>query len=169
MITLFTHFISHFTYWILLWFILYVFVKRINNQYRFPNPYWLLIIGACNNLLVVLYTIYLICKSNYKTKKTDLITILLFIIVNFSVKVIPILLLHYNILFDEQYNPYNLKEIQLSLSYGIGLFVIYFLFCIYIDCPYDKNWFLKKKENGLLAKDGPFVSILKKNLSLDIN
>ena len=50
-----------------MWFVVYVIAKRISNRSRVPSPYWWLVIAACNNLFMVVYTMYLIGSGTLHT------------------------------------------------------------------------------------------------------
>ena len=170
--TFVTQLSSHFTYWIFVWFVVYVIAKRISNRSRVPSPYWWLVIAACNNLFMVVYTMYLIGSGNLHTTPITPVwtTIILFMLVNTCVKVVPLLLLHYNVLFDESNRPSDYQDhyqdMCLNVSFGIALFVVYLFVCVYVGSPFDEKWFQQRKDKGLLSGDGPLVVRLKHTLRL---
>lgn len=156
-------FIKHFTYWIVVWFILYVIAKTTNcKTYALPNPFWWLVFAACVNLCFVLYTLYLILKGDIASTTYNLMTICLFIGVNICVKVLPILCLYFDV-FSIHEDVYEYNSILRSILFGIVLFGVYSLICMYmIKEPYDKQWFNRKKKRGLLAEDGPLMKQFKR-------
>jgi hypothetical protein len=68
-----------FSYWILVWFLLYYY-KLINI-----NPKWLLVLAGIENFVLLIIMIY---------RSYSLHDILLFIIINFFIKIIPLILLY---------------------------------------------------------------------------
>ena len=138
-------FIKHFTYWIVLWFILYVIAKTtVCKTHALPNPFWWLVFAACVNLCFVLYTIYLIGKGSVASTTYNWMTICLFIGVNLFVKVLPILCLYFDV-FSIHEDVYEYNSVLRSILFGGVLFLIYSFICIYmIQEPYDKQWFNRK-------------------------
>ncbi len=92
--------IDIFSYWIFIWFLLFYF-KIINY-----NPYYFLFIGLLLNTIHLLLYLY---NSNY-------IKFIYFLIVNISIKVVPLLLIQ------------NKSRSVNDIMFGIFLFFLYLCF-----------------------------------------
>jgi hypothetical protein len=87
-----------FSYWIYIWFLLYMF------HFTTYNPKFALVIGVIDNIIMLILMIYYGSKSN---------TILFFIIINTFIKVLPI---------------YYLKNEIIKMNdiyFTIGLFIVF--------------------------------------------
>jgi hypothetical protein len=67
-----------FSYWILLWFILYV------SKFTTHNPKFALLVGLLENTVYLFYMLFY---------RNSLLTIFLFLIINFFIKIIPLYIL----------------------------------------------------------------------------
>lgn len=111
-----------FSYWLFLWFLLYIF--KITSY----NPYFGLVIGLIINILMLI--IYLYYKNYYKA--------FLFVIVNIIIKVIPLYILRKS------------KIMKKDIYAFIILYIIYLLYCYILQINiynFDINRFADKKIN----------------------
>jgi hypothetical protein len=90
-----------FSYWILVWFLLYYYRKVPYN------PKWLLVLGIISNILAIISFI----KNKYSLK-----FILVFIIDNILIKVVPLILIM------------NTKINTIDIMYYLAVFFFYLLY-----------------------------------------
>ena len=114
---------SIFSYWLFLWFLLYIY--KLTSY----NPYFGLVIGLIINILVLF--IYLYYKNYYKS--------FLFVIVNIIIKVIPLYILRKS------------KIMKKDIYAFLILYVIYLFYCYILEINiynFDMNSLQNKKINA---------------------
>ena len=127
-----------FSYWILLWFLLYYY--RIVPS----NPKWLLVLGIIHNILAII---------SFINNKYSFSFILVFIIINIIIKVVPLILI------------FGSKVNTTDFVYYLVIFLFYFLY-MYLNKQnalgyiFPEESVVKKKEYS-----PPMVSILLKILN----
>lgn len=151
---------THFTYWLFTWYIVYI----INQQflgYTIPSPFWWLVLSACVNLVLLVYTLFLVSIGTLSNHKHTWLTIVLYIFVNCIIKVLPILSLQYQWFHpDERKN--TRKMLYNSFLFGIGLLFLWLMWLSYNDrYMFNQKWWDTKKYKGILSNDGPLVTLLK--------
>jgi hypothetical protein len=77
------HFLKHFTYWIFVWFVVYVIAKKTNHDTAVP-------MAALSNLAIVVYTMHLLLSGAVPSTASNWHTLLLFVCVNACVKVLTV-------------------------------------------------------------------------------
>ena len=151
--------LKHFSYWILVWYILYIIICPMNEDIV-PSPYWFLVIAMCVNVIQLLYTIGLQLTGQLRNISNVWLSLLLFVLVNTCIKVIPFLTLHYHV-FCKQEHHYNLQSVQKTFLLGLLLFVIYVVTCCWHNAHFNSKWFHKWSSKGLMIEDGPIVGVIK--------
>jgi hypothetical protein len=151
------HFLKHFTYWIFVWFVVYVVAKKATHDTAVPNPFSWMVLAALSNLAIVVYTMYLLLSGTVPSTASNWQTLLLFVCVNACVKVLPILSLQFEVFFEKD------EVSDDGFLYGLALFGVYSAVCVCVlEEPYDSKWYHLKKSKGLLAKEGPLVQQMKR-------
>ena len=131
-------FTLYFSYWILLWFILFLLFNK-----NIIAPFYSFIIASIYHIIIILYTYYLIGKIN--------IMLIIHFIVYLFFKIIPIFII------------YNYYPDFISLKKEIIIFII--LFILFLIWKYICNNNNMKKEFNNFIKNGnnyntPIVSIV---------
>ena len=161
---------THFTYWLLLWYILYI-AFRLFTKHRLPSPFLSMVVLACINASLVLYTIFLVVFGQLPNTYSTWLTIGVYMVVNALVKVLPILSLHWDWFNTENRKKQGKKTSELhsdvnSIFLGLTLLVLWSFWWWYNDnYALSQHWLHQKRVCGVLANDGPMVSIIKKTLS----
>lgn len=155
---------THFTYWLLLWYIIYV-VLSVFTKFVIPNPFWWIVLAACVNAILVLYTFFIILRGDVSNDKQTWLTIGLYILTNTIVKVLPILSLHFD-WFNTNERQKTTQSLYKSLLLGLVLFLLWIGWWLYSDrYAMDQSWWQRKRMRGVLENDGPVVSRLKNALT----
>jgi len=68
--------------------------------------------------------------------------------------------LHYDVFFEKDAQVEHRQELCLSASFGIALFIIYLVVCMYMNDPFDEKWFKDRQKEGLLAIHSPVITHL---------
>ena len=118
-----------FSYWIFLWYVLFIF------KFTKYNPIFAIILGIIINIIYLAFMIYY---------KNDIIYILLFIIINFCIKVIPLLTL--------RNTKYNKKDIYALIFY----FTLYYFWVHYNN----SNISFLLKTISLIKHNKPFTPLI---------
>lgn len=119
-----------FSYWILLWYIFYIF-KFIKY-----NPKWGLTIGIIENLFILVLMIFY---------KNPFINIILFCIINFFIKVLPL---------------WSLRKTKYEINGIVSLIVLFSIYLLWLKANnllIIKNSYMWIKEK----KEGPLTHYLK--------
>ena len=124
-----------FSYWIYLWFILYIF------KYTIYSPKFALTLGLLDNI-VLLFLMF--------TWGTSVKTIIWFIIINTLIKIMP--------LYYLRTEPYKMKDVYFTM----GLFLIYIIWLHINNQSLVGN--IKLIHNSLLygKNETPFMNLLSK-------
>jgi hypothetical protein len=162
------HFLKHFTYWIFVWFVVYVIAKKANHDTAVPNPFSWMVLAALSNLAIVVYTMHLLLSGAVPSTASNWHTLLLFVCVNACVKVLPILSLQFEVFFEKDNDEVSDDGGGGGgggggFLYGLALFGVYSAVCVCVlDEPYDRKWYRLKKSKGVLAKEGPLVQQMRR-------
>jgi len=140
----------YFTYWILLWFILFIILNKYIIIYP---PFYTMLVSFFVNFLLLTYTYVLIKKYSIKILITEVLVFLI-------LKLIPLTILY--VYYYKNVSLINEFKILIPLSL---IFIIWKHLINSINIYDEFNSFIK---NGI-PKNGPLANIIYKNYEYLIN